>query len=247
MLGSPFNFYSYTGVERKVTFNLKVYAMSQPELVMMWRRLEFLAHCSYPYQYNSGIIEPTLLYFTLGNVHVNKACFLDSLTYSIEDSENLWEIGGNGLGKTKVGSYESSFSGKFYAGGNNGEAKENGKPDPGKGEKGLTLDGKNSVEYFDNINKLKSSNTAGIGVEGAIKGNSISNTTKSPDGKTTVYSSNLIGGTHSVANTTSINYNMDNYKLPKFINASIGITFIETKSTTDNNIYGYGKKIGTGA
>ena len=39
---------------------------------------------------------------------------------------------------------------------------------------------------------------------------------------------------------------MDNYKLPKFINASVGLTFIETKSTTDYNIYGYGKKIGTG-
>jgi hypothetical protein len=36
---------------------------------------------------------------------------------------------------------------------------------------------------------------------------------------------------------------MDNYKLPKFINASVGLTFIETKATTDYNLYGYGKKI----
>ena len=35
MLGHPFNFYNYTNIERKLTFNFKSYAMSQPELVLM--------------------------------------------------------------------------------------------------------------------------------------------------------------------------------------------------------------------
>ena len=115
MLGSPFNFYSYTSVERKLQFNMKVYAMSQAELVLMWRRLEFLAHCAYPYKYNTGIIEPTLLSFTFGSIYNNKACFLDSLTYSIDDAENLWELGGGQL-KVRESSFENSMNNRFYVG-----------------------------------------------------------------------------------------------------------------------------------
>ena len=227
MLGSPFNFYSYTSVERKLTFNLKVYAMSQAELVMMWRRLEFLAHCAYPYQYNAGIIEPTLLYFTFGNLYVNKACFLDSLTYSIEDNENLWEIGG-GMLKTTSGAMESPFNNNFYGGALNGEenSKENGK-------------GGKIIE-----SKLNVTNKSGTSFQTKY------NTIDSGSFNTLLYDkstgkSNIKTETHTIK-TDQGNYNMDNYKLPKFINASVGLTFIETKSTTDYNIYGYGKKIGTG-
>lgn len=226
MLGSPFNFYSYTSVERKLTFNLKVYAMSQAELVMMWRRLEFLSHCAYPYQYNAGIIEPTLLYFTFGNLYVNKACFLDSLSYSIEDSENLWEIGG-GLLKTKTGAMESSFNNNFYAGALNGEenSKENGK-------------GAKVSESKLNVGRQIT------GVYSSMQ--STINETENEIYDKNLKRSNLINVEIERHRVSSGNYNMDNYKLPKFINASVGLTFIETKSTTDFNLYGYGKKIGTG-
>ena len=227
MLGSPFNFYSYTGIERKLTFNLKVYAMSQAELVMMWRRLEFLAHCAYPYQYNAGIIEPTLLYFTFGNLYVNKACFLDSLSYSIEDSENLWELGG-GILKTKPGAMESSFNNNFYAGTQNGEenSKENGKGAT-KTESKLNVSSKGGATFQSKYDMI----------------NSGSNNTLLYD--TATKQSKIITQNHTTE-TAQGNYDMDSYKLPKFINASVGLTFIETKSTTDFNVYGYGKKIGTG-
>jgi glycerol-3-phosphate cytidylyltransferase-like family protein len=41
--------------------------------------------------------------------------------------------------------------------------------------------------------------------------------------------------------------NMDHYKLPKIINASIGLTFIESRNTTQDNLYGYGKPISKSA
>jgi hypothetical protein len=209
MLGSPFNFYSYTSVERKLQFSLKVYAMSQVELVMMWRRLEYLAHCTYPYAYNNGIIEPTLLKFTFGNIYNNKACFLDSLTYTIEDAENLWEIGGKQI-KIGDGRFEDSFNGQFLMGENNDKALSINK------KIGGSYDTLNMDWIKEGQNEIAKKN-----------GNS--------------YISNIANKTNKVkVNTGAVN--MDNYKLPKFINASIGLTFIESKSTTQTNIYGYGKK-----
>lgn len=222
MLGSPFNFYNYTSVERKLTFNLKLYSMSQAELVMMWRRLEFLAHCAYPYQYNSGIIEPTLLYFTYGSIYNKKACFLDSLTYSIEESENLWEIGG-GLMKTKEGTFESAFNDKFYATRQNGQ--ENSR--------------ENGVGATTSESKLNVAQSA-TGVFNT-KAHRIK------EGENSLYNKNLkltnIEEYNRQTKVSQGNYNMDYYKLPKIINASVGLTFIETKNTTDYNLYGYGKKI----
>jgi len=222
MLGSPFNFYNYTSVERKLTFNMKLYAMSQAELVMMWRRIEFLAHCAYPYQYNQGIVEPTLLYFTLGSVYNKKACFLDSLSYNIEDSENLWEIGG-GLLKTKEGTFESTFNNVFYA------TKENGQENSRENGKGATVSESklNVAQTSTNVYNTKADR---------IKA-----------GENNIYDKNLkvtnLEEYNREIKVSGGNYNMDQYKLPKFINASVGLTFIETKNTTDYNLYGYGKKI----
>ncbi len=221
MLGSPFSFYNYNGIERKVSFNLKAYSMSQAELVMMWRRLEFLSHCTYPYQYNAGIVEPTLLYFTYGNIYNKKACFVDSLSYSIEDAENLWELGG-GLLKTKAGTYNTEFSKKFYGGALNGEenSKENGK---GASVQELALDvsAQSTGVYSSRLT--------------TIDGNEIYDKN--------LKRSNLINNEIQRNQVSNGNYNMDNYKLPKIISITTTLTFIETKATTDYNLYGYGKKI----
>lgn len=221
MLGSPFSFYNYSGIERKVSFNLKAYSMSQAELVMMWRRLEFLAHCTYPYQYNAGIVEPTLLYFTYGNIYNKKACFVDSLSYSIEDAENLWELGG-GLLKTKAGTYNTEFGKKFYGGALNGEenSKENGKGAK-VSELGLDVQSDASGVYSARATR--------------IEGNEIYDKN--------LKRSNIVNTEIQRNQVSNGNYNMDNYKLPKIISITTTLTFIETKATTDFNLYGYGKKV----
>ena len=77
--------------------------MSQSELVMMWRRLEYLAHLTYPASYSAGgVVQPNLVKFTFGSIYSDKVCFIDALTYSIEDSENLWETGGGKVKNKKV-------------------------------------------------------------------------------------------------------------------------------------------------
>ena len=209
MLGHPFNFYNFTSVERILTFNFKSYAMSQPELVLMWRRLEFISHCTYPDSYTgSGIFQPTLIYFTFGNLYVDKVCFIDSLSYSIDESENLWELGGDKI-KTKAGRFVD-FNSKFNVGADNNS-------------KLLSISGINKTQK---TGKFEVENN-----EVYNKGTNSSNI-KSKENTITYNSGDL---------------NMDHYKLPKIVNASIGLTFIESRNTTQNNLYGYGKPISKSA
>ena len=212
MIGSPFNFYNYTGVERKVTFNLKAYAMSSVELAMMWRKIEFLANFNYPGGYtDGGIVLANLAKFTFGDLYHNRVCFLDSLSYSIEDSENLWELG-DGQMKYGVSDYydnDYEFSGKFRA-------------TPG----GEVVS--NSGGAFTTIGRKR---------EGIREGE---NRVYDPVAKK--------GFVEDVSNASTrvgfqeANYSMKNFRLPKFLNASIGVTFIESRNTT-TRLYDYGSAL----
>jgi hypothetical protein len=209
MLGHPFNFYNYTSIERKLTFNFKTYAMSQPELVLMWRRLEFISHCTYPDSYTgSGIFQPTLLYFTFGNLYVDKVCFIDSLSYTINDDENLWELGGDKI-KTKAGNFVD-FNSRFNVGANNNS----------------------NLLSISGINKSETT------LRNKVENNEVY------DKRT---NSSNIKSEEKIVNYNTGELNMDYYKLPKIINASIGLTFIESRNTTQNNLYGYGKPISKSA
>jgi hypothetical protein len=123
---------------------------------------------------------------------------------------------------------ESSFNNNFYGGALNGEenSKENGKK--GKiAETKLNVSTRKGPVFQTDYNTINSGS-----VNTLVYDKSLNKT-------------NIKTEKHSIG-TSLGNYNMDQYKLPKFINASVGLTFIETKATTDFNIYGYGKKIGTG-
>ena len=214
MIGSPFSFYTYQKIERKLTFNMKVYAMSQSELVMMWRRLEYLAHLTYPASYSAGgVVQPNLVKFTFGSIYSDKVCFIDALTYSIEDSENLWETGG-GKVKNKRGRY--LFDGTFYKDATNS---------------GPTLSTTTAEVYETTRDRIMQSD--------ALSNNSkyVNEIYSKKDKKSNIH-------TETDRDTVSTgNYNMDEYKLPKIINAAVGLTFIESRNDTTANIYGYGKPI----
>jgi len=214
MIGSPFSFYTYQKIERKLTFNMKVYAMSQSELVMMWRRLEYLAHLTYPASYSAGgVVQPNLVKFTFGSIYNDKVCFIDALTYSIEDAENLWETGG-GKVKNKRGRY--LFDGTFYKDATNS---------------GPTLSTTTAEVYETTRDRIMQSD--------ALSTNSkyVNEIYSKKDKKTNIH-------TETDRDTVSTgNYNMDEYKLPKIINAAVGLTFIESRNDTTANIYGYGKPI----
>jgi hypothetical protein len=93
-IGNPFNFYTYSGIERSIQFNFKVYSLSVEEHIAAWQRLDFLASLVYA-DYGgigSNYTIPPFLKFTLGDMFKNKECFIDSLIYTIDDN-NVWETG----------------------------------------------------------------------------------------------------------------------------------------------------------
>lgn len=96
MIGNPFNFYTYSGVERSVTFNFKVYSLNADEHLIAWEKLQFLTSFVYPQSYdaNTSYITPPVIYFTLGSMYKKRAAFIESLSYTVDDN-TPWETGVN--------------------------------------------------------------------------------------------------------------------------------------------------------
>lgn len=92
-IGNPFNFYTYGGVERSVSFNFKVYSLNSEEHKAAWQKLNFLAGLVYPQNsYTQTFITPPFIQFTLGNMYKNKGAFIDSLSFEVDDN-TPWETG----------------------------------------------------------------------------------------------------------------------------------------------------------
>ena len=91
-IGNPFSYYTYSGIERSVTFNFKVYSMNAAEHKIGWDKLNFLSGLVYPADYykNSAVKAP-IIKFTLGDMYDKKVSFIESLSYSIDDN-TPWNI-----------------------------------------------------------------------------------------------------------------------------------------------------------
>lgn len=96
-IGNPFSYYTYTGIDRSVSFEFKVFSLSPEEHTSMWKKLDFLASLVYPQNYlGDGGIElgmtPPILKFTLGSMYKKKVSIIDTLSFA--NDENLgWETG----------------------------------------------------------------------------------------------------------------------------------------------------------
>jgi hypothetical protein len=95
-IGNPFPFYTYSGIERSVTFGFKVFSLNLEEHQLAWERLNELGQYTYPSAYKgaAGAVVPPIIQFTLGNMYILRECFIENLTYSI-DENTPWEIGLN--------------------------------------------------------------------------------------------------------------------------------------------------------
>lgn len=89
-LGNPFSFYTYSGIERSVTFNLQVYAFSKKELTSNWQKLSTLTLMTYPTINSNALVTPPIIEFRLGDIYKNKKGFIESLSYTMPDI-GLWE------------------------------------------------------------------------------------------------------------------------------------------------------------
>jgi hypothetical protein len=96
-IGNPFNSYTYGGVERSVSFKFKVFSLNLTEHKNAWRRLNALAAMTYPQGYK-GIVNaaaPPIIAVTLGSMYEKRNCFIESMTFSV-DENSPWEVGMNG-------------------------------------------------------------------------------------------------------------------------------------------------------
>ena len=92
-LGNPFSNYTYSGIERSVTFNFKVYSLNANEHKVVWDKLNFLTGLVYPQGYDSDstALTPPFIRFTLGDLFNNKIGFIESLSYTYDDN-SPWNI-----------------------------------------------------------------------------------------------------------------------------------------------------------
>jgi len=96
-VGNPFNFYTYSNIERSVNFAFKIYALNADELKACWQKINFLTNLTYPQGYAGNIaVVPPFIRFTLGSMHVNKEAFISDLSYEIPD-DAPWETGEEGM------------------------------------------------------------------------------------------------------------------------------------------------------
>ena len=91
-VGNPYAFYMYDGVERSLSFNLKLFVSSPLELDGVWERLKLLTSYAYP-TINGGLTTPPIIQFRIGSMYSGKIGFVESLTYTIPDESN-WETDG---------------------------------------------------------------------------------------------------------------------------------------------------------
>ena len=91
-VGNPYSFYTYGGVERSVSFNIKLFAAAPVELLGIWDKLKKLTSFTYP-RISEGLTQPPIITFRLGDMYSNREVFVESLTYTIPDESN-WETDG---------------------------------------------------------------------------------------------------------------------------------------------------------
>lgn len=91
-VGSPFNYYTYNGIERSVSFNFKVFSLNAEEHKIGWDKINFVNSLVYPQgYYSSSAVAPPFIKFTLGDMYKNKLGFIESLSHTFDDN-TPWNI-----------------------------------------------------------------------------------------------------------------------------------------------------------
>ena len=107
-VGNPYSYYTYGGVERTLSLQLKMYCMNSAELGTMWQRIDFLTKKSYPTIDKNNLVNPPFIEFTLGNMYQKKTAFINSLSYTIPD-DGIWETTMDGMQLPKIVEVQMEF------------------------------------------------------------------------------------------------------------------------------------------
>jgi hypothetical protein len=93
-LGRGENFYNYQGFDRTISLSFTVAAQSKPELIPMYKKLNYLASNLAPDYSPFGYMRGPLVQLTVGGYLYEQVGFISSLTYDIPN-DSPWEIGIN--------------------------------------------------------------------------------------------------------------------------------------------------------
>jgi hypothetical protein len=98
-LGRGENFYSYKGFSRTISMGWTVAAQSKEEIMMMYKKLNFLASNLAPSYTSKGYMTGNLVQLTVGGYLFEQVGFITGLTYDVP-MESPWEIGINDEGNS---------------------------------------------------------------------------------------------------------------------------------------------------
>ena len=86
------NFYVYNNFTRNITFNFKVAVESQPELIPLYSKLNYLASLTAPDYSSAGFMRGNFIKLTIGDYLSAVPGFMTSLTYNV-DNTIPWDTG----------------------------------------------------------------------------------------------------------------------------------------------------------
>ena len=90
--GSPFSNYTYSGIERSVSFNFKVYSLNANEHKIGWDKINFLNSLVFPQgYYNTSAVKPPFIKLTIGDLYKKQHAFIESLSHTWDDN-TPWNI-----------------------------------------------------------------------------------------------------------------------------------------------------------
>lgn len=96
-LGRGENFYNYGGYTRQISLGWTVAAQSKPELIPMYKKLNFLASSLTPLYSTYGYMTGNMAQLTIGGYVYEQPGIITGLTYTLE-TDTTWEIGINTSG-----------------------------------------------------------------------------------------------------------------------------------------------------
>jgi len=118
-VGSPFFTYRYSGVERSLNFDLKMYYLDDNSKQVMKRNLDKLRTLVYPFEelatitYSSGskavAFSPNLVYISITGLYENLFGFISELNFSIDDSVS-WATTDLDMSGIKTAPYPTVFN-----------------------------------------------------------------------------------------------------------------------------------------
>lgn len=105
-IGSPFKVHTYGGVDRKLSFDFKLYCQTRKEKDIMLDKLNYLTSLVYPYKELSQIkwengntqetmFAPNFIFLTVKSFYNDLFGFVDSLSFTIDDNISWANFEGN--------------------------------------------------------------------------------------------------------------------------------------------------------